>query len=259
MGWCSKVLMLTCILIAVVVIFRISQSSKNGSCVENRLSGVNEIPNEDLYHDLRNFPAHGSLSLPFPSATLYSEELLQQKWVRHLRHILLNVPRKPAPVFTVTCSHKYRDVLLNWLIAAKTRVSPPLSHVIVFSLDEELWELLTRRGIPCIYADPKSFIKRNLLSEGLEVFYQILVLRTTAIRLLNHWGYDAANIDTDAVVLRNPEPLFSSSKYEDSDLVASYGKFPYNLKAKWGVTMCGGFFLIRSSAASGKNPILLHV
>lgn len=224
-------------------------NSKSSSGLEDRLSGSMKVPIKDLY---TNF-THNSLVLPFPSATLPVNELLQHKWAKDLQQILLNFPQKSAPVFTVTCNYNYRDVLLNWLIAAKTQIDPPLNHVIVFSLDKDLWELLTSRGILCVFVNPKSFIKRRLLLEGVEVFYQILVLRITAIRLINYWGYDAANVDTDAVVLRNPEALFSSFKYKDSDMIASSGKFPFNLKSKWGVTLCGGFFLIKSSTASGKH------
>ena len=243
--------------------------SRSSSDLEDGLKiggGVN-IPTKDLPYDF----THHSLVLPFPSATLPVDELLQQKWVKDLQRLLLNFPQKSAPVFTVTCNYRYRDVLLNWLIAAKTQIDPPLSHVLVFSLDKDLWELLASRGILCVFVNPKSFLKRRLLLEGVEVFYQILVLRITAIRLINHWGYDAANVDTDAVVLRNPESLFSSAKYKDRDMIASSGKFPFNLKAKWGATLCGGFFLIKSSAASGimisrdeyiemeHRPVLLHL
>ena len=231
----------------VLVITFTQSSSKSSSDLEDKLSGGVKLPMKDLYYGF----THNSLILPFPSATLPVSELLQQKWVKDLQQILLNFPQKSAPVFTVTCNYNYRDVLLNWLIAAKTQIDPPLTHVIVFSLDKDLWDLLANQGILCVFVNPKSFIKRRLLLEGVEVFYQILILRITAIRLINLWGYDAANVDTDAVVLRNPEALFSSSKYKDSDMIASSGKFPFYLKAKWGVTLCGGFFLIKSSAASG--------
>ena len=246
MSKCSKILII--LFFALLLVLSLTpSSSKSSSDLEDGLSDAVKVPAKDLYLEF----THNSLFLPFPTATLPVSELFQQKWMKDLQQILLQFPRKSTPVFTVTCNYEYRDVLLNWLIAAKTQIDPPISYVIVFSLDKDLWRLLTSRGILCVHVDPKSFIKRKILLEGLEVFYQILVLRITAIRLLNHWGYDAANVDTDAVVLKNPEPLFSSSKYKDSDVIASSGKFPFYLKAKWGATLCGGFFLIKSSAGSG--------
>lgn len=228
------------------------QYSLNGSCF-----GTNCLvkkSKERLHHNLtEKFSDLDSPSLPFPYATLPVKELLGQKWVKDLQQVLLNLEQPhSAPVFTVTCNYNYRDVLLNWLIAAKTQLHHPLTNVIIFSVDEELWKILTIHGISCVLVDPKSFIKSELLSEGLEIFYQILILRITAIRLLNHWGFDAANIDTDAVVLKNPTSLFH--RHKDSDIIASYGKFPFNFRASWGVTVCCGVLMIRSSAASGKQP-----
>ena len=249
-----------CALIAVVML--ISWSSIQNSCYECRLGNINVWKEMTIGRGLDfmspavNFSVQESLTLPFPSATQPVEDLLQQNWVRDLHQIIAQIPQNSTPIFTVTCNSEYQDVLLNWLIAAKTQVNPPITNIVILSLDKELYVLLVSRNIQCVLVEPSSYIKRALLDEGMEVFYQILVLRLTAIRLINHWGYDAANVDTDAVVLRNPEPLFSM--YRDSDMIASYGKFPYNLKAKWGATMCGGMFLIRSSTSSGNNKCVFY-
>ena len=73
------------------------------------------------------------------------------------------------------------------------------------------------------------------------------------MRFINHWGFDAANYDTDAIVLRNPEPLYYE-QYRDSDFIGSYGHFPPDIKQEWGIAVCTGAVMIRSSICTG-NPI----
>ena len=194
-------------------------------------------------------------SLPVPFATLPISILLQQQWVKDLQRILANTP-KSQRISVVSSDFRYRDVLLNWLVAAKTKLYPPLADVIVFSLDAAVCELLNKQSINCVYAAMESFFTKFEVIANLKgvVFTEILVLRITAIRLMNHWGYDVANYDTDAIILKNPESLYS--KYKDSDMVASYGTFPFELKDKWGATMCGGVFMVRSTPRSGKTSII---
>ena len=73
------------------------------------------------------------------------------------------------------------------------------------------------------------------------------------MRLVNYWGFDVANYDTDAIVLRNPEPLYYE-QYRDSDFIGSYGHFPPDIKQEWGIAVCTGAVMIRSSICTG-NPI----
>ena len=198
------------------------------------------------------FPIHQLCSLPVPFATLPLANLLQQQWIKDLQEILTHIPRNQT-VSVVTSNYKYREVLLNWLISAKTRLKPPLPFVIALSLDKETCNLLKKSNIPCIFAPTDAFFTKHEDIAVLKgaIFTEILVLRVTAIRLMNHWGYNVANYDTDALILRNPDSLYS--KYQDSDMVASYGIFPSELKEKWGATMCGGVFMIRSTSHSGEQ------
>ena len=188
-----------------------------------------------------------SLPLPVPYATLQANELLQQQWVRDLRQILLKIPQESFPIKLVTSNYRYRDMLLNWLLAAKVRVSPPVANVVILSLDQPLQQLLIKKEIPCIYINPDNFIANDL---DLKPSRDIFVIRLTVVRLLNYMGYDAASFDADAIILKNPEVLFQECN--DSDMVASYGIFPAWINAKWGATICGGMFMIRSTKHSGE-------
>ena len=188
-----------------------------------------------------------ALTLPFPSSTLPAEKLLQQQWVYNLQQILSDIPSESPPVHIVAGNYAYRELLLNWLVVAKTKVTPPLSNIIVISIDEALCDLLNKRTIRCLFVDWRTYLTENIK----RVFHSILILRLTVIRLLNYWGYDAANIDADAFILKNLEPLYE--QYKESDMVAGRGRYPFALGREWGATICGGTFMIKSTPNTGSN------
>ena len=99
-----------------------------------------------------------SLTLPVPYATLSAKELLQQQWVRDFQQTLLKLLQKSFPITLITCNYIFRDMLLNWLIAAKVHVSPPVANVVVLSVDQSLHQLLVKKEIPCVYINPDNFI-----------------------------------------------------------------------------------------------------
>ena len=201
----------------------------------------------------QSLPSHAKevLTLPVPFATLPLKELLQQQWVHELQEVLKLIPRGPAPVSIVSADYKFRDVLVNWIIAAKTQASPPLTHVVVFSLDQVVSELLRRRHIHCIFVSPSNFLTSKAISSLTKhiVFSEVMVLRLTAMRLINYWGYDVANYDTDAIVLKSPESLYL--RHANSHMIGSYGHSPGELGRKWGTTVCCGLFMTRSSPYTG--------
>ena len=110
-----------------------------------------------------------------------------------------------------------------------------------------LCQLLNKRNITCLAVNWKNYLTHNLGP----AFHLILVLWLTVIRLLNYWGYDAANLDADALILKNPESLHQ--KFIENDLLGSRGIYPFNLSWKWGATICGGVFMIRSTPNSGRH------
>ena len=80
-------------------------------------------------------------------------------------------------------------------------------------------------------------------------FLQIHIVRLTFFRLMSHWGYDVVMYDSDAVVLKNPQPLFDAN--EEVELVGSAGKGPDSIGHVWGRTICTGVLLMRSSPDLG--------
>jgi len=161
-----------------------------------------------------------------------------------------------GPITLVSSDYKYREVLLNWLISALVRVDRPLSNILVLSLDSSLHTLLQDRGFACIHIPPESLLN-PVLSASLTrhiAFTQVHVLRLTVMRFLNHWGFDVANYDTDAIIMKNPELLYYK-RHQRSDFIGSYGHFPQQLQREWGIAVCIGVVMIKSSVRTG---ILLH-
>ena len=72
----------------------------------------------------------------------------------------------------------------------------------------------------------------------------------TILRLINHYGYTVVNYDCDAILLKNPQPIFDGHK--DADIIGTFGKGPGQLYVKWGITLNTGVMVLRSSEKIGK-------
>ena len=100
--------------------------------------------------------------------------------------------------------------------------------------------------------DPQTILKDDVQFSS--SFSHIWVVRVVLFRLLNHWGYTVAAYDSDAVLVKNPEPLFS--ELEGSDIVGSPGVYPFDLHRKWkSPTLCMGVVLFRASQRTGNNVL----
>ena len=187
-------------------------------------------------------------SLPTPKASLPLPQLLQCDWLQQLRHFLARIgPRQLVSL--VSSDFTYKSVLLNWLITALVKVDSPLSNVLVLSLDKPLCELLTSRQISCLYIPVSCLLDPGLSLEKHIGFTQVHIMRLMVMRLLNHWGYDVSNYDSDALILRNPETLFAQMSTQH--LIGSSGHSPNKLDREWGAAVCIGTMLIRASHQTG--------
>ncbi len=198
------------------------------------------------------FKIYSSFQLPVPHSTLPLNVLLKQSWVSDLQEILSTIDPLSGPISITTSDFKFREVLLNWLAASTLHITPQLSHTLILCMDKSVHDLLQAHDILSIYAPPESFVDKktndNLMKHV--AFTETQILRLTAMRFLNHWGYDAANYDADAIVVKNPEPLFYDV-HKESNLIGSYGKFPSEVRVLWGITLCAGMFMIKSGQATG--------
>ena len=191
-------------------------------------------------------------SLPCPHDVYKPvSEVMQAEWVDPLLTILDKFSKRSKQVTLVVANHAYQDVLLNWLISAVVVAKPPIENILVVALNKQLYELLQKRQVPSSYASISVplFSILNMKYNFSSNFETTMMVRLGFMRLINWLGFDCAMYDIDAVILRNPQPLYEKDK---SDIIGSRGKFPIQLLRKWKVTICIGVVLIRSNTRTGR-------
>lgn len=190
--------------------------------------------------------AHGGAMKPYQS-------IIKAQWVSKLQDLLKTI-NKDQPslqqsqqnqITVVVSNTNYTLSLLNWLVSALVKTTPPLENVIVICLDKTLYTLLGRKKIPSLYVNPETVISGPMHTKSSHIW----ITRCAVYRLLNHWGYDIVAYDTDAIVLKNLQHILDA--HHESDIVASSGTYPFQLGVKWGLTLCMGVILIRSTRSTG--------
>lgn len=171
-------------------------------------------------------------------------EIAETLWVKNLAKMMANVRVKT--IYTVTVTATYQSSLLNWLISAVSRARVTLGQILVIALDRQTQDFLQRYKIQTIYVPPRSLFS---ISSKISHYGLVMFTRISVVRLLNHWGFSVILADTDAIILKNPQPLFD--KHLSSDIVASSGKQPLTLYNVWNIAVCNGLLLIRSSQETG--------
>ena len=172
-------------------------------------------------------------------------EIVMASWMKPLLRILSSLEGKQVTL--VIANNAYRDVLLNWLISAKIVSKPPLENIIVVCLDNTLHRLLQSRDIASIVAPFSTVL--NAKHHFKRFFELIMMMRLGFMRLINRLGYDCAMYDIDAIILKNPQPLYE--KWGGIDIIGSRGELPRELWRRWGVTICIGAVFIRSNSRTG--------
>ena len=198
----------------------------------------------------KHFPFRSDFSFPQPRVMKPLTEIDSSKFLRDLRQFLLGYKLK-KPLALITSNDKYVDVLLNWLISATVRSGLPLESIVVFSLDTKIHALLTKRGIPSILTLPAELLRQDFNFN--KTFEEIMMVRLAVMRIVSHFGFDVVMYDTDAIILKDPQPLYD--RLHGDDIIGSVGRIPYDLLAEWGITICIGVVLIRSSPAIGEGAV----
>ena len=187
-----------------------------------------------------------NFSLPCPGVYKPTGEVMQSFWVKPLLQILSKFASKQVTL--VIANRAYEDILLNWLISATITTVPPIKNILVVAMDEGLHYRLRQRGIPSIYAAAVSlFEHRHRFRRYFEI---VMMTRLLFMRIVNRLGFDCAMYDIDAIILKNPKPLYDTYA---TDIVGSRGALPKLLLKKWFVTICIGVVLIRSNERTGMH------
>ena len=192
-----------------------------------------------------DFSIRHPFTFPNAQVTKQVDEVMRADWIKQLQDHLTR--RGSKRVVMVEISENFLEVLLNWLVAVQqnTRLSP--HEIIILSMDETVHTFLVRRKFTSFFLPKDTVLRSDAKLHS--PFSHIWLLRMVVARLLNHWGFDVAMLDVDAIPLKDPLQMFN--QYSQSDIVGQQGKYPFDLHRTWGVTLCMGVVLIRSSPATG--------
>ena len=204
------------------------------------------VPEQPPHRQHLRLGVAADFTFPHPVAYKRVDMILKTGWVRKLKGYLSSV-NPSRQVIVTEATYDFIKNLVNWLISAAIVSEVPLQNVLVLCFDQRTYDSLAERKINSLYIPYYSVLRNPKLEIG-----NIWMSRLAVIRLLSHWGYDVQHYDTDAVLLKNPQPLFQS--FPSSDIVASWGDYPDELgkNGPWGTTLCMGAVLIRSSPRTGE-------
>ena len=191
--------------------------------------------------------------MPYPEDIKSREELQKTESVSKLYDFILNLDKSVSPhVNMVFGDSEHTNLVLNWIIAAMLRLEPPLQNVMVISLDRPLCDTLTAKKLPltCIVVSIECIFQSNVYDGGERGWLKGTMVRHPVLRLINYWGYDVASYDSDAVLLRNPQPLYEERPH--MSVLASSSFYPKVLASEWGFVACTGALILRSSPSTGK-------
>ena len=181
-------------------------------------------------------------------------QLKKSSWLQSLMGITSRMDPN-EPVFLVCSDITFRRLLLNWLVSALVKQKQPPRNILVVTNGPKECSFLQLHEVKveCLMVPISDLLSYDKLKKiDSSHFNQLLVIRLALMRILNHMGYQVMNMDTDAIMLKNPIPILE--QYRDSDIIGTYGGgFPAHLFHKWGFVLCMGAILIRSTPATGNN------
>ena len=200
---------------------------------------------EQVFKNRKQFTFRNNFSFPQPKVMKPLQMIEQATWMQDLHRYLDSL--KIKQMYLLTSNIKYIDVLLNWLISAVVRNNIPIQDILILSLDQKIHNILKGKKFCSIYVPPSSlFSPKYKFSKPFEM---VMMLRLSLMRIINHFGFDVAMFDTDAIMLKDPKPLFDELHSED--IVGSLGTIPDDLFAEWKVTICIGVVIVKNSEKTG--------
>ena len=225
----------------------IKKNTDLGSFVRNRLSRLSNQGEQEL-NDASDGLFHDDFFFPQPKVMRSLSDISQSPWIKDL-HGYLSSYNYTREISVVISNAKYTDVLLNWLISAAIKSNVPAKSILIISLDTTIHGLMLAKRFCSILVPPRSLIDSHVKFS--QPFDEVMMIRLAIMRIINHFGHSFVMYDTDAVLLKDPQLLYDTIPHDD--IIGSVGKIPYDLAAEWGITICIGVVLIRSSPRVGKQ------
>ncbi len=221
---------------------------KNGQIHKQRtISSHVLVPQQQTIKSESNFPMPQKVPPNLPwgkkdKVKVTPKSILKQPWVGKLWTFLHTKIDMQFPVVITTSSFSYQPSLLNWLAHALI-TTDSVKNILILSLDEKLHSFLLKKKFSSLYLPP-------FVGSQKEGIFCVEIARLLVMRLINFWGYDVINYDSDAFILKNPQSLFDL--YPESHVIGSESYMPRDLHDKWGVTLCMGVAYIKASPETGK-------
>ena len=144
-----------------------------------------------------------------------------------------------SPLIVVHVNYAYVELLDNWLCAMERIGIDIKKQCLVVALDKKTHCHIQEKGLGSVLCDLDIF-------PTLIQFKVIFTFRAMFNSLLADMGIDFIHSDVDAIWLKNPLPYLA--RHNNYDLLASQGTtHPRKAFQKWGVTLCCGFFFVKST------------
>jgi len=187
---------------------------------------------------------------PYPNLTFPAQRMLRSKWASNLKSTV-DMANFNKQITYLMVSFDYFSTLINWLLHAKLHAPSIIRHLLVVCLDEQSHKVLSDKGIISSIVTVNDIIKSLSDIEG-TLFHARVVVRLTVLRLLNYWGYDVLQMDIDALLMNDIQPVFDH--FNDVDIITSASMkncIPKIAHRAWGFCMCIGAVLIRGNDNTG--------
>lgn len=192
-----------------------------------------------------------TVMFPYSNITFKASEILRSQWIIDLKGKLIEA-NFGKQLTLVVVSFDYFSTLLNWMAHANLYGNSLLKNLLVVCLDEESHNILVKKGIISVVIEPDKIIEKMEKIQR-QVFRTRVALRITVLRLLNYLGYSVFQMDIDALLLNNVQPIFDH--FGDADILVSKVNAHYCLPKEafkaWHFCLCVGTVLIRSNRNTG--------
>ena len=217
----------------------------------NNQAVLDKVGQVDAYRNNSGLPSFTNHKIICKSSASYDHlsvapgyALMDSKWVCDLYHEVKQMQSKQLTL--LICNKSYLEVLVNWFAQAVLHAHYPVDSILIIATDSFTQDVMHRKGIHSVFISTDAVFNPSEVPGSKPIW----MTKLTVIRLLNHWNYNVLAFDTDALMLKNVQPLLD--KFSTSDIVASSTKYPYECSKKWKApTMCMGAILFKSSPATG--------
>ena len=207
----------------------------------------------DVYKDDSGLPSFTNHKMICKSSTSYDWLSVSPCYTRPIRmdtkwvcDLYCEVKQMQSKQLTLLiCNKDYLEVLVNWLAQAVLHAHHPVDSILIIATDSFTQDVMHHKGTHSVFISVDAVFNLTRIGK----VERIWMTKLAVVRLLNHWNHNVFAFDTDAVTLKNVQPLLD--KFSTSGIVASTSIHPWKYFKKWKVpTMCMGSIFYKSSPCS---------